>query len=164
MSQTQDNVRNSFEGEAQAVIKLRAFALQAEKEGYPILAKLFRAVSEAEAVHAMRHLRNMKTVRETEENLKNAFEEETYVSGNQYPEFIQQAITDGEKAAEIAFSQARDAEERHAYLYKLALEHFAAETPVEYHVCGICGYIAENEIPDNCPLCNSKKEAFFSVA
>ena len=163
MSKTQDNVKAAFAGESKAALRLKAFARQADKEEYPQLARLFRAVSEAETVHALRHIKNMKLIGGTEDNLKYAFEQETTVSGNHYAEFILEAAQDGEKAAEIAFSQARDVEEGHAALYKKALDHFANETEVEYFVCGVCGYIAEGEAPDRCPVCNAKKEMFFKV-
>jgi len=34
---------------------------------------------------------------------------------------------------------------------------------VDYYVCSVCGYIAEGEAPDTCPLCGAKKEAFKLV-
>lgn len=162
-SKTRENIKTAFAAEAKAVFRLKAYANKAEEEGYAQLARLFRAVREAEAVHARRHLKNLKLIGHTEENLKYAFEMESNISGNAYKEFIPQAIEDGDKAAEIAFSQARDVEDYHAALYKKALDHFANEEEVAYYVCNICGYIAENEIPDKCPVCNSKSEVFYKV-
>ena len=51
------NLLQAFAGESQANRKYLAFAKQAEKEGYPQVAKLFRAAAEAETVHALAHLR-----------------------------------------------------------------------------------------------------------
>ncbi len=163
MSKTSENNRSAFEGEAKAHVRLQAFALQAEKEGYIQIAKLFRAVSEAERVHAMRHLRNLKLVKSTEENLKYAFESETSVNEIIYPQMIKDATEEGDKASEIAFSHARDVEESHAALYKKALDHFMNETETTYFVCGICGYISDGSLPETCPVCGALKDMFFDV-
>jgi len=57
MSKTQENLQEAFAGESQANRKYLAFAKQADREGYPQIAKLFRAAAEAETVHAHAHLR-----------------------------------------------------------------------------------------------------------
>ena len=33
----------------------------------------------------------------------------------------------------------------------------------DYYVCGVCGYITEHESPDECPICNAKREHFRQV-
>jgi rubrerythrin len=163
MTKTEENNRLAFEGEAKAHVRLQAFAIQAEKDGYTQIAKLFRAVAEAERVHAMRHLRSMKLVKSTEENLKYAFESETAVNELVYPQMIKDALEEGEKGSSIAFTQARDVEETHAALYKKALDHLVNEVDTSYHICSVCGYIADGDAPDVCPVCNAKKEMFFQV-
>ncbi len=163
MSKTSENNRLAFEGEAKAHVRLQAFAQQAEKEGYTQIAKLFRAVSEAERVHAMRHLRNLKLVKSTEENLKYAFESETSVNEMVYPQMIKDALEEGDKASEIAFSHARDVEETHAALYKKALDHLMNESETSYFICSVCGYISDGQLPDACPVCGAKSTMFFEV-
>jgi rubrerythrin len=32
------------------------------------------------------------------------------------------------------------------------------------YVCSVCGWTGEGEEPDNCPLCNAKKELFALFA
>ncbi|MCX8012604.1 MAG: rubrerythrin family protein, partial [Desulfobacterota bacterium] len=49
---TKENLKEAFAGESQANRKYLAFAQKAEAEGYPQIAKLFRAAAEAETVHA----------------------------------------------------------------------------------------------------------------
>ncbi len=56
MTQTEQFLMEAFAGESQANRRYLAFAQQAEKEGYHQVAKLFRAVAEAETVHALAHL------------------------------------------------------------------------------------------------------------
>ena len=72
MSTTQENLMAAFAGESQANRKYLAFAAQAEKEGHIGVAKLFKAAAAAETVHAHTHLRNMKGIGSTAENLKAA--------------------------------------------------------------------------------------------
>ncbi len=53
---TQKNLQAAFSGESQANRKYLAFAKKADLDGYPNIAKLFRAAAEAETVHAHAHL------------------------------------------------------------------------------------------------------------
>ena len=80
---TQDNLQAAFAGESQANRKYLAFAAKAEAEGFPQIAKLFRAAAAAETVHAFAHLRVMKGVADTKQNLQAAIDgEELRVQGN----------------------------------------------------------------------------------
>ncbi len=163
--QTRRNIYEAFVGEAKAYHRLLAFARKAEEEDYPQIAKLFRAVAAAEGVHAGRHLRLLgeAVVRNTEENLQSSFERETTVNQVYYPQFIRAAEEEGERAAALTFSQARDVEERHAELYKRALNAMLSDETHDYYVCKVCGYVAEREAPDECPICSAKREQFHLV-
>ena len=72
MAETQENLQAAFAGESQANRKYLFFADKADKEGYPQIARLFRAAAEAETVHAMNHLRAMGQVKSTADNLSTA--------------------------------------------------------------------------------------------
>ena len=163
---TANNLYTAFVGEAKAHHRLLAFARKADDEGYPQIAKLFRAVAAAEGVHAERHLRLLgeAVVQSTEENLQSSFERESTVNQVYYPQFIHEAEGEGERAAVLTFSQARDVEEGHAALYKHALSAMLRDEDHEYYVCQVCGYIAEWEVPDQCPICSAKRERFRLVA
>ena len=162
---TRDNLYTAFVGEAKAYHRLLAFARQADEEGYPQIAKLFRAVAAAEGVHAERHLRLLgeAVVQSTEENLQSSFERETTVNEVYYPQFVQEAETEGNRAAALTFSQARDVEEGHAALYKRALNAMLRDETHDYYVCQVCGYVAERDAPDQCPVCGAKQEQFRRV-
>ncbi len=69
MSKSEQNLREAFAGESQANRKYLAFASAADKEGYPQAARLFRAAAEAETIHANNHLRALKGIKSTKENL-----------------------------------------------------------------------------------------------
>jgi rubrerythrin len=162
---TRGNVYEAFVGEAKAHIRLLAFARKAEEEGYSQIAKLFRAIAAAEEVHASNHLRVLgeAIVRSTEENLAFSFERETTVNEVTYPQFITEAEQGGEQAAVLSFSYARDVEDRHARLYKKAMEHMLQDEVSEYHVCGVCGYTSDGLLPDECPICGASKQEFRKI-
>lgn len=161
-TRTRDNVYEAFIGEAKAYFRLLAYAEKAEEEDIPQIAALFRAVAEAERVHATRmlNLNRDVIVKDTDTNLEKSFQREKTVSENTYPEFIKDAEDDGEKAAALAFSHARDAESFHAKLYERAIYHVIKDVVQEYHICQVCGYITEKVIPDECPVCGAPKEKF----
>lgn len=153
----------AFAGESQANRKYLAFAKQADKEGHPQVAKLFRAAADAETVHAHNHLRTLGGVNATADNLKEAISGETHEFKEMYPEMIGHAQEEKLKAAELTFNFANEVEKVHAALYQHALDNLDSLKEVDYHVCTVCGYTCENEPPDKCPVCNAKASAFFKV-
>lgn len=162
-SKTDQNLKTAFVGEAKACLRLLAYAEKAEQEGHEQMAHLFRAISAGERVHALKNMRLLREVESTEQNLKKSFDRETTVSENHYPAFIETADEEGNQPAVVAFSQARDAEEYHAKLYKNAIDHMLEERQTSYHVCTVCGYVADGEPPDNCPVCEAPREKFEQV-
>ena len=163
MSKTEQNLRDAFAGESQANRKYLAFGKKADTEGYPQAAKLFRAAAAAETVHAHAHLRTLKGVGSTADNLKEAIAGETHEFKNMYPAMIQDAKAEDEKAALRSFTYANEVEEVHADLYTKALDNLDSLEEVDYYVCNVCGYTCENEAPEDCPVCKSKKMAFSKV-
>ena len=162
--QTEKNLSYAFAAESKAAARNAVFAKKAEVEGYDQVARLFRAVSEAESVHSRRFLMLMRgKIGSTEENLTTAFENEIKANAEEYPALIRVAAEEGNEAALTAFSHARDVESRHAELYKKAINDMIAEQETNYHVCQVCGYIAEDEAPERCPVCNAIKKKFKSI-
>jgi len=163
MTQTEKNLLEAFAGESQANRRYLAFAKQADKEGFPQAAKLFRAAAEAETVHALAHLRALGAVKSTAENLKEAVAGETHEFKSMYPEMIKAAKEENNKAAERTFTYANEVEKVHAALYQKALDNLEAPEDTDLYVCPVCGYTCENEPPDRCPVCGAKAKAFFKV-
>ncbi len=163
---TINNLYEAFVGESKAYFRLLAYAQRAEEEEFPEVAALFRAVAEAERIHATRNLELLEdvVVQDTETNLQVSFEREELASLVYYPQFIREAEEEGNRRAAISFSHARDVEETHASLYKRALQHMLAGATPDYHICEVCGYIAEGEPPERCPVCNASREKFKHVA
>jgi len=90
-SETEKNLLIAFAGESQANRKYLAFAKQADKEGYKQVGKLFRAVAEAETIHAHAHLKVLGGVKSTRENLNDAASGEKYEFTEMYPAMIDQS-------------------------------------------------------------------------
>ena len=164
MTKTEDFLMEAFAGESQANRKYTAFAAQADKEGFPQAAKLFRAAAEAEAVHAANHLRALKAIKTTKENLREAITGETHEFKEMYPEMIASAKAEGAKDAERSFNYANAVEEYHARLYHDMLEGLEAKKEsYPYFVCPVCGMTVEKEAPEKCPVCGVKGSMFRKI-
>lgn len=164
MEKTMKGLSEAFAGESMANRKYLAFAEQAEKDGYPAVAKLFKTVAEAETLHAIAHFKTMGGVKSTAENLKAALEGETYEFTEMYPGFIKDAEEEGRKDAARSFSFANEAEKVHGELYKRALASMEKGKDSTFYLCPICGYVEEGGVPDICPICKAKKDVFITVA
>lgn len=165
MATTHDNLKTAFAGESQANQKYRAFAKQAEQEGLPNIARLFRTTAEAERIHAEGHLKALDAVGATAQNLQVAIDGETYETQEMYPPMLQQAEADGHKAKRM-FGYALKAEAVHARLYSLALDaarHGRDLTETEFHLCPVCGHIEFGKPPVVCPVCGAKGEKYIRV-
>jgi rubrerythrin len=163
-TKTENNLAYAFAAESKATARNSAFAAKADQEEYTQIARLFRAIAEAESVHARRYLLLMRgKIGSTEENLEAAFQNEIRANVDEYPKLIQDATAEHNSAAEKAFSQARDVESRHAELYKQAMNDMLSERDTLYHVCQVCGYVAQEEPPENCPICGAVRGKFKRV-
>jgi rubrerythrin len=162
-----DNLKDAFAGESQANRKYLAFAKKAEADGFPEVAKLFRAAAEAETVHAHAHLRAMDGVKSTEENLKEAIAGEGFEFKEMYPPYVANAQEEGNKRAEMSFKNALAVEKTHHALYAEALKAVKSgqDLPAQkIQVCSICGHTHHGDAPDRCPVCGAPAERFMEVA
>ena len=160
---TEENVKGAFAGESQAHMKYKAFPEAAQKETLANIARLFRANSFAEQIHATNHLRTLSGIKKTAENLQAAIDGETFEVTEMYPAYINVAEDQGEKTAMMWFNAALVAEKVHAGLYKRAIEATDKGKDLDYfpvQVCGVCGFTVEGEAPDKCPVCGAPKEKF----
>lgn len=161
MSKSEENLKEAFAGESQANRKYLAFAVKADQEGFPQAARLFRAAAEAETVHAHAHLRALKGIKSTKENLVEAVAGETHEFKSMYPGMIEAAKAEGNKEAERTFHFANEVEKVHAALYQKMLDHLeSVQDDYSYYICPVCGYTVEKEAPENCPVCGAKGKMF----
>ncbi len=166
MPNTAENLKVAFAGESQANRKYLAFARQAQKEGYPQIAKLFVAAAEAETIHALAHLANMGGIGSTVENLRAAVGGETYEYTEMYPPMVEQAKAEGHKARHmLGFANA--AEKIHAGLFGqalAALESGADLSAMDVYLCPVCGDVEFGSPPDKCPVCGAPASKFQKIA
>lgn len=164
MVKTKKNLLDAFAGESQANRKYTAFAKQAEKEGLLQVAKLFRAVAEAETIHAHALLRQAGKIGGTMENLKDAIGGEEYEHTSMYPTMIADAEQEGEKAAARYMGWVSEVEKIHSGLYQKALDAQGQVADTDYYICAVCGYTHEGPHEGDCPVCKAKPTAFYKMA
>lgn len=174
---TQENLMSAFSGESQAHMRYLYFADIADKEGFPNVARLFRAVAYSEQIHAHNHFKKLGHLDDgfvdvahapfgpgnTSRNLKHAIVGEEYEIEEMYPTYLEIAKMQGEKQAEMSFKWAFESEKEHAKLFKRAKEAVDKGKDAEFgpiYVCEICGYTIEGEAPDRCPICGAPIEKF----
>ncbi len=160
---TPENLMSAFAGESQANRKYLAFAQAAEKEGFKNIARVFRAIAEAETIHALKHLETAGKVGTTLENLTAAVEGEHYEFTEMYPAFIETASLEKEEKARKSFEYANEAEKIHGETFA-ALKETVAEgkdmADREISLCPICGWVGVGELPARCPICKTAASAF----
>lgn len=163
---TLDNLKDAFAGESQANRKYLAFAKKAEADGFPQVAKLFRAAAEAETVHAHAHLRVLGGVQGTAENLKAAIAGEAHEFKSMYPEFVKAAEAEGNAGALRSFKFAMAVEKTHHDLYQKALAAVEGKKDLPagpIYVCPVCGHTEIGGAPDKCPVCGAAKDKFQEI-
>ena len=164
---TVDNLKEAFAGESQANRKYLAFGERAEADGFPGVAKLFRAVASAETIHALSHVRAMGGIKDTVENLKSAMAGEKEEFTDMYPPMVAQAKAEGHKKAERSMHDALEVEKVHFELFTKALaaiEGGADLGEIVVRICPNCGHTVIGEAPDKCPVCALKGENYEIIS
>jgi len=163
---TIENAMAAFAGESQANRKYQAFSEKAAEEGFRNIATLYKAASEAEAIHAKRLLKVLGAVQPTAKNLEASIAGETHEFTSMYPEFIKGAEAENRTDALLTFTHAMKAEQVHADLYKKALEAIRAGRDngrEKVFLCPICGNIELGKAPDKCPICSALGKSFREI-
>jgi len=166
MGNTKENLEAAFAGESQANRRYLVSAEKADAEGYPQVARLFRAAATAETVHARSHLRVLGVMGNTLENLKAAIEGEHHEFTTMYPEFIEQAKKEGDNQALRSFEYANTVEQTHHRLYEAALAALTAGSELPegaYYVCPVCGHTVLGSPPERCPVCGTPGSKFGKI-
>jgi len=163
---TEDNLQTAFAGESQANRRYLFFADKADQEGYPQIARLFRAAAEAETVHARNHFNAMDGVGSTKENLNAGVIGEHREFTRMYPPFIENAISEQNTRAQTSFEWANAVEEVHYNHFQGALKALGAGQQLKdepYFVCQVCGNTVAGEAPEKCPICGAPRDRFKRV-
>jgi len=160
---TKTNLQAAFAGESQAHLRYLVYGDMAEREGLPNVARLFRAASFSEQIHATNHLRALGGANASVKNLEVALGGENFEIAEMYPAYVEVAKLQDEKAALTSMQRALEAEKVHSQLYAQAKGAAEAKKDVELkdmYVCEVCGYTMEGEAPDRCPICGAPRARF----
>jgi rubrerythrin len=163
---TVDNVKEAFAGESQANRKYQTFSDKAAEEGFKNIATLYKAASEAEAIHAKKLLKVLAAVGSSEKNLEASIAGETHEFTSMYPGFIKIAEAENKSDAVLAFTFAMKAEQVHASLYKKALDAVKSGNDLgreKVFLCPVCGNIELGKVPDKCPICGVFGKQFREI-
>ena len=164
MTKTVENLMAAFAGESQANRRYLAYAKKADDEGYPQVARLFRAAAAAEEIHALNHLKAAGEIKSTAENLKTAMAGENFEVVSMYPPYIEEAEATGDKKATRTFSWAWEVEKIHEGLYRNTLDTLETSSEqFDYYVCPVCGYTHERNAPEKCPVCGAPGNKFVKI-
>ena len=161
---TKKSLQEAFAGESMAHMKYLIFSEVAEKEGFPNIARLFKAIAYAEFVHAKNHAKQLGMIGSTPENLQAGIEGETFEVEEMYPAYDAIAKLQEEKGAQRSINYALEAEKIHAELYAQAKELASQKKDMELesvYICPVCGYTEVNSAPDKCPICGLPGEKFL---
>ena len=162
---TQANLEAAFAGESQAHMKYKIFAEKAKEEGYPEVARLFRAISYAEEIHATNHLKQLQSIGSTAENLGEAMGGENYENTEMYPAFNAVAKLQEEKGAMLSIHYALEAEKIHEVMYgeaKKLVESGQDREAAPVWICPVCGFTVIGEPPEKCPVSGTAKAKFVN--
>lgn len=162
---TKANLEAAFAGESQAHMRYSIYADKAEREGYPEVARLFRAIAYAEKVHATNHFRVLDGIKDTEANLGAAAGGENYEVEEMYPAFAAVAELQREKAASKSIHYAVEAEKIHEVMYNNAKESVKEKKDIpaaKVYVCPVCGDTHIGEPEGDCPVCGLAKEKYIA--
>jgi len=163
---TEKNLQEAFAGESQANRRYLFFADKADKEGYPQIARLFRAAADAETVHARNHFNAMDGVGSTKENVMAASIGEHHEFTRMYPPFIDQAEQENNKRAQRTFEYANEVEQIHHRHFEETLKALDEGKQLKdepYFVCQGCGNTVAGEAPEKCPVCGAPRRMFTRV-
>jgi rubrerythrin len=162
---TEENVKGALAGESQAHIRYLAFSEKAAAEHLPNVARVFKANSYSEQIHATNHLKTLSGIGTTKDNLAAAVGGENFEVEEMYPAYLAVARDQGERTAETWLNAALQAEKVHRAIYQAAKKvvesgRDIAFTPV--HVCPMCGFTMEGEAPEKCPVCGTPRDKFVA--
>lgn len=164
--QTINNLKDALSGECQANRKYLAFSEIADKEGFPGVARLWRAAAAAEAIHANNHMKALGMLKSTKENLQGAVTGEQYEFETMYPQFIKVAKESGNLEAAKSMEYAFKVEQLHHKMFKEDLKDLEERKQPElvvYWICRTCGNTVPKSPPEICPICGSPKSQFFEI-
>ncbi|OGI00955.1 MAG: hypothetical protein A2Y25_06745 [Candidatus Melainabacteria bacterium GWF2_37_15] len=172
------NLHKAMQGEANASHRYQLYAQKAESEGYPQIAKLFKAISMSESIHLKNHTAALNAlggkpetikyvevqVGTTRENLSQPIKGEATEAEKMYPQYLEQAQWENAEPAVQSFTHALYAEMEHEQLLKDALANFGNNKEMDYCVSSISGDTKAILPNQQCPIESDKLERYARIS
>ena len=167
-------LKEALDGETTASQKYSEYSDVARKEGFPNVAYLFEALSEAEQVHIKNHTNALKLeeseeyaprvdeyeIGNTLENVRASIEGETWENKDMYPGFLEKTKSEKDKenvkVARLSMEWALKVEKTHAEVLSEALEALKKGKDLDIdqiYVCEVCGNLVFDLPEKICPVC-----------
>jgi rubrerythrin len=175
---TIDNLHTAYAKEMNRVKMYKIFQARAAKEKNKQISKLYKAIARSEEIQAQRLVELLRkngiqpqqpsdeniTVGTTLQTLKMALSMEDIEYGSMYPNLIRTADAEKYDEAIKQFTNAQDADTRHADLIRYAISQNGRIPDVVYYICPLCGYIFESKNSAECPTCKTKINEFEVIS
>lgn len=174
------NLQAAFAADTLAQERYLAFAAKADQEGYPRVARIFRAAARSELARARSHADTLRhlggeatpppsapaTVKGTRQNLLDTLAHENAERLGGYPRLVQQARAEGQPEAVLSFTLAHLAEAGLVRVYQEALADLGGMRAPGgvIHVCRTCGHVEREGAPERCRVCLAGGDAFEPVS
>ena len=166
-------LKESIIGETNASKMYEIFSKIAKQEGFKNVAYLFYTLKKAELIHIRNHEKALGDPNftfsdekieagTTIENLKTAFEGETFEYKKMYPKFLKaikkETKEEFAKVAQLSMIWAKKVEKTHAKLLKNAIKFIKSGKDFDsknLYLCTVCGNIVSSDShpEDVCPIC-----------
>jgi rubrerythrin len=144
--------------ESASAARNRLYAAKAKKEGRLQLAKLMTALAAGEQISARRALIYLRgKIGDADAHLDTLRRHKKAEATQAYPASRKAAASAGDRSAAAAFDQFGKVNHNHAVVLDKPDIEAAAH---EFYVCQVCGYIALDAVPEQCPICGAVPERF----
>ncbi len=149
---------------SRAAARKKIYAKKAVREGRNELGHLIRAITESEKIQAHRVFSAYRGhIDLSDKYLSTIFEEEIEELIDQYSLDLTEAEKSGNQAITHALTQLLSVEKLIRNYYSAKTGDIIDDTDKDYHVCSFCGYINQADLPEACPICGAKRDAFKEI-
>jgi len=180
---TRGALKEAITGEFTAITKYGLYSTQAQKDGYPNIAYLFKALVVAEEIHLKNHRNALKeefavaaekfTEGATLENVSSSVLLEEWEAYTMYPELRKRIKPEIKKkggiygkVAELSFEWAQKVEVTHAEALKLAKIALEAGHDLDLEtifICRVCGNLILTPPEKICPVCGHDLSFYMKI-
>ena len=179
-TRTEKNLVAAYMAESMAYTRYMYYAKQAEKDGYPPIARIFTITASNEMHHSkvfFKFLQGGRVSKEmtidsgvigtTLENLKTAAAEEQAEGVEAYTKAAKEAREEGFDDIALVFESIAEVELTHEQRFRRFIKHledgtlYKRDKPVKWQ-CLVCGYEYEGtEPPTVCPACSHPQKYYM---